>query len=112
VQGQTGIVVADEGGEAEIRDDERVQAGQVRRLQRRQGRLHLVRLEQGVEREIGAGLPAVGELDRLHRGLAGEVAGERTSAEALEAEVDGVRPGGQRGAQRAGIPRRGEELRS
>ena len=67
VERQVRILLAHARGEAEVGDDERVEAGEVRRLQRRQRRLHLVVLEQRVERQVRARVVQVGGLDRLRR---------------------------------------------
>ena len=110
VQRQTGVALAHESGEAQVGDDERVHAGEVRRFQRLQRRLDLVVLEQRVEREVGAGVEAVREVHGARGLVAGEVAGEGARAPALEAEVDRVGAGGEGGAQGALVAGRRQEL--
>ena len=112
VQRQIRVLLAHARGEAEVGDDEGVEAGEVRRFQRRERRLHLVVLEERVERQIRACVVQVGRLDGLRHGLAGEVAGEGARAPAREAEVHGVGAGGEGRAQRARLPRRRQKLRS
>ena len=105
MQRQLGVALAHARGEAEVGDDERVEAGEIRRFQRRQRRLDFVVLEQRVERQIRAGVVQMGGLDRLDGRLAGEVAGEGARAPAFETEVDGVGAGGQGRAQARAAPR-------
>ena len=110
MQRQLGVRLAHAHGEAEIGDDERVEAGEIRRLQRRQRRPDLVVLEQGVERQVRARVVEMSRLDRLDGRLAGEVAGEGARAPALETEVDGVGAGRQGRAQRARLAGRRQQF--
>ena len=105
-----GSCVAHARGETEVGDDEGVEAGEVRRFQRRERRPDLLVLEQCVERQVRARVIEVGGLDGRHDGLAGEVAGEGARAPALEAEVDGVGAGRQGRAQRARLTGRRQQL--
>ncbi len=110
VQRQVRVRLAHARGEAEVGDDERVEAGEIRRFQRRQRRPDFVVLEQRVERQIRARIVQMSRLDRLDGRLAGEVAGKGARAPALETEVDGVGAGGKGRAQGARLTGRRQQL--
>ena len=98
--GSSGYSSRTRAGEAEVGDDERVEAGEVRRLQRRERRLHLVVLEQRVQRQVRARVVEMGRLDRLGDRLTAEVAGEGARAPAREPKYTASAPA-ERAARRA-----------
>ena len=110
VQRQLRVFLAHAPGEAEVGDDERVEAGDVRRLQRRQRRLHLRVLEQCVQRHVRASTVEMRQLHGRHGRVAGEVAGEGARTPAFEAEVDGIGAGRKGRAQSARLPGRRQKL--
>ncbi len=103
---QIGILRAHAHQKAEVGDDEAVESGEVRRLQRLQRRPDLPVLEQRVQRHVGACSMEMGELDGAHGAFADEVPGEGPRTPALETEIDGVGARRQRRAQRTRLPGR------
>ena len=83
VQLEIGEPLADQASETQVGDDQRVEAGFVRRREGLQGGLELVVLEQDVERQVHAGAVEVGPVDR-RGGSSAEVGGEGAGAPALE----------------------------
>ena len=106
VQLEPWVRLAHERGEAQVGDDQRVEAGPVRRLQRREGRLELVVLEQHVQGQVARARRTDGrarwppaDASRV------EVAGEGARAPARRGpRVDGVGAGRQGRLQGGGPP--------
>ena len=103
--------LAHQGREAQVGDDERVEAGLVGRLQRLQSRLQLLLLQQRVERQVSAGAVEMSAIDGRNDVAYREVACEGTRTPAVEAQVDGVSAGAEGRSQSGLVARRRHQLR-
>ena len=108
--GNSGVNAARHPHEPDVLHNERIHSRAVQQPQILGGVFHLAGEDERVERDVGLHAMAVAELHDLRQFRLGEIFRAQAGIEARQAEIDGVRPIGDRGPHAIPITRGSEQF--